>query len=808
MAQGFIQKEVRLQPRADTAGSFQIEKRNLQLLHCLKHDNIVELLCSYSTRKNGCERHFFIFREEPMDLQAFFALSEVPGGFSDPYTYYAALQGLASALHSIHNFKLDSATRTPGYTRTGSHRDLRPHNILVRADTMLIADFGLADFKDPDRSRGSQTLWKAGRGDYIAPECYGNSFERRVVGRSLDTWAFGCMIIDIATYMTGGHTALERFRASRISLWLEPVENGFFFHNEALKSSVANQIASLERGQADPACVALMRAARKMLVMLPENRMPSLEIWTSMQHACLVKICDQATLELAAYDHALKARGDSAPSQTTLWFERARLRSWADIVGVAGSSTWHLFDSVQAYINIDGAQSLFCAARNLTTAQHKRMITAMDLEDEGAQAASLHLIFQERLTDYVQKLFDLLSVRLQRRADNWWTQQLLDTAAKDDLTTLATESCDTRNTPLRELGRRAHVKKSLVAVSECSTSEVVDESQLFLQHDRLSGLHEHGIRLYAFYEDGLRSEPVLVEEGLVQSSEYEQLTSEEATIRKVTLARLLATPAKPSSFHVLDCIGFIDGLPQGSAASSPKIDRPTKFLYKLPDGYSFPDRNHSEDQMPQDLLWVLENKQLDVPALERRISLAQVLVTSLHSLHLNGWLHKALSSNSILLFPHAPGIFDLSAPRIVGFTYSRPDGGIWYSAGYTASSGSTRAPDCVHPDYIDHKPWEPKPRFRRVYDYYSLGIILLEIGLWKSHRLMFQKYSKPDNITADVRYMEFVPKLYALMGSTYTNAVKKCLQNAFTKDEPGAGAENQLSEFYKDVVEPIVEMGV
>jgi hypothetical protein len=112
------------------------------------------------------------------------------------------------------------------------------------------------------------------------------------------------------------------------------------------------------------------------------------------------------------------------------------------------------------------------------------------------------------------------------------------------------------------------------------------------------------------------------------------------------------------------------------------------------------------------------------------MKLAQTLVASLHSLHLNGWLHKSLNSGNVLLFESSAGFYDLAEPRIVGFRDSRPDGDIWTSLGPQANPMLN---DYAHPTYrkpsvdTDGQIW-----FRRVYDYYSLGTMLLEIGVWRS----------------------------------------------------------------------------
>jgi serine/threonine protein kinase len=259
----FIQKEVRL---SSVPSSFQREKENLELLHCLKHPNIVELLCSYTTTSRtttpdstGTEstvidhKYFFLFPEEALDLQRFLQTPQPYGLFDRKETYYLALQGLASALSNVHNIKINKAVHLVDFERVGSHRDIRPPNILVRPNTFLLADFGLTDFKDVNNDRGSKTVFKAGRGDYIAPECYGKAFDRQSVGRTMDIWAFGCILVEIATYMETGSDGLRKFQDTRIGPWLPPFNNGYFFHERALKPIILDHMSHLQESTGDHA---------------------------------------------------------------------------------------------------------------------------------------------------------------------------------------------------------------------------------------------------------------------------------------------------------------------------------------------------------------------------------------------------------------------------------------------------------------------------------------------------------------------------------------------------------------------------
>lgn len=100
-AQTYIRKEVCLGRGPKRIGGFHTEKKNLELLHCIKHPNIVELLYSYTIFENGNEKHFLIFPEELMDLSEFFKCQNAPGKFTEPETFYFALQDLVSTSNSV-----------------------------------------------------------------------------------------------------------------------------------------------------------------------------------------------------------------------------------------------------------------------------------------------------------------------------------------------------------------------------------------------------------------------------------------------------------------------------------------------------------------------------------------------------------------------------------------------------------------------------------------------------------------------------------------------------------------------------------
>lgn len=75
------------------------------------------------------------------------------------------------------------------------HRDLKPHNILLRADEAhaLLADFGVARLLGADASHTDTTL-VAGTLAYMAPECFHGR-----VSRAADIYALGCVLFQLLT---------------------------------------------------------------------------------------------------------------------------------------------------------------------------------------------------------------------------------------------------------------------------------------------------------------------------------------------------------------------------------------------------------------------------------------------------------------------------------------------------------------------------------------------------------------------------------------------------------------------------------
>ncbi|MCJ1347144.1 hypothetical protein MMC31_005365 [Peltigera leucophlebia] len=219
------------------------------------------------------------------------------------------------------------------------------------------------------------------------------------------------------------------------------------------------------------------------------------------------------------------------------------------------------------------------------------------------------------------------------------------------------------------------------------------------------------------------------------------------------------------------------------------------------------------------------------PYLGKVFQLAKDLASSLYDLHEIGWLHKSISSHNILMFPAAltEASNYLSSSVLSGFVQSRPE--------QTQNSVGGPAPTYdlyEHPSYRKlalTKSNDVAIVFRRVYDFYSLGVVLLELGLWMTSSELYQPFraywvkerskSKDEEIQAEKEDLKeisiaesfrdkllerYVPRLGGKMGELYMDAVRFCLDAeksiGFTEDD-AEGRQRCGKEFKIKVVDKL-----
>ncbi|KAI8630295.1 nacht domain-containing protein [Xylariaceae sp. FL1651] len=264
---------------------FEREGRCLRLLNQLQHPNIIPLLGSYTHR----EEQNFLFPYIDMDLGNFLMSEARHRDFRWDFTFYSALAGLSSALSKTHRLHLNQADHDVDFEAIGYHHDLRPPNILVSADTFVLADFGLGSLKWAEEM--SHTPYKSISGDYIAPECTDRNENPQTVNRAIDVWAFGCLIAEVVTYMLKGAEGVREFRAKRLTPGRFPQwkDASFYQPHGDVKQEVSDWMETLRRDHPHPDLVP------RLIKIALDALQPDTEIRPDMGtiHQCLATLSMQ-----------------------------------------------------------------------------------------------------------------------------------------------------------------------------------------------------------------------------------------------------------------------------------------------------------------------------------------------------------------------------------------------------------------------------------------------------------------------------------------------------------------------------------
>ena len=257
------------------------------------------------------------------------------------------------------------------------------------------------------------------------------------------------------------------------------------------------------------------------------------------------------------------------------------------------------------------------------------------------------------------------------------------------------------------------------------------------------------------------------------------------------LGDFLSVPDRPHDLRILDCIGLFHD----------QADARYGVVYHLPWYMRDPARRTRPEDIckPSSLTHLLENVE-GILELGIRFDLAKKLMYSVVVLHTCGWLHKTIRSSNIIFFPPRPARGgsvinrrsfnnrqkDIGRPYIMGYGLSRPDdvSTVNTSRGYSRTVDGqwvkpvSREPECdVNIDLYKHpdKAANAARRFRHSYDIYSMGLVLLEIGLWQSLK-KFEDANWNDPYAFRKYVLErLVPDLWGQCGSIYGGVVRDCL---------------------------------
>ncbi|GIZ48446.1 hypothetical protein CKM354_001150600 [Cercospora kikuchii] len=241
------------------------------------------------------------------------------------------------------------------------------------------------------------------------------------------------------------------------------------------------------------------------------------------------------------------------------------------------------------------------------------------------------------------------------------------------------------------------------------------------------------------------------------------------------LSALLSFPRKPQEFCLPPFQGMFDDTKQNRFG----------FVFKEP-----------PESRDNSLGVTLHSRLLEPsPPLHERVELAQQLSQWLLYLHSVTWLHKSISSTSIMFFPVEGGGY--SRAYFGGFEYAR-----LVQSGTTGGNSDLRRALYTHPKYLPGI----ASGFRQTYDMYALGIVLIELAFWQPVRQIFgfgesgsqEELKLPAIVDAHEALMRpestVMKDVERLMGKRYTSAAHACIQGM-----PAFGLPDE-----KDQAEPLI----
>lgn len=741
---------------------FGRELECLKLLHRLQHVNIIKLLGSYTYRGE----HNLLFPRLEMDLETLLKREERFGEFKWNFTFYTALQGLSSALQSLHNLGLNTKEHGVDLARIVIHHDLRPANILVNHKTFILTDFGLARLKPAEGC--SQTIWPGGGADNTAPECMAGDFTRQSVGRPVDIWAFGCIIAEVATYIERGPKGIAEFSDRRkgpaFGLW-QGWKDRFFFQGDDLKPGIFPWFQELCFCPKDKQLYDLLKTARYMLRVDPKERPQATEVCAKMTFLSVTSLFHAVQVAFAKYCEFAKEQ-DEEPSSMNIWFEKEKLNSWGEVLGVTNKHCQPLeFEKVN-----DLGSRCQDILLHIFRLLDSRILQGPAEESETTVINPPKSPHQE-LQRLIQELWDLLPPGYEKNMER--------DIEFDSLL----------------VGKPLYSEASTVVAMEALRLEI---SAAFKAGERSFLLDiqdlEHGRELQEDQWIGMyRKETQVLIEYIVYTSRHDRVSVAERSLRMKLLAEALYKTPKPARFRVLDFIGFVESMA-----------RPTGYGFL----YAFPKSPTDGKVIPRTLLNSFLGKSKagmtrgSKPLLGERFCLASTLVSCLAELHTVGFFHRNINSSNIVFFGEATDpqtyLESLKEPYLINFRHSTLDERIFETEGPVGEDNIYR-----HPEY------NGRSRFREIYDYYSIGLVFLEIGLWEPLQWLSDRYptALPDQFRENL-IKNHVVLLGQTMGATYRNIVRICLDDTFDNLDKGSagGLSGRFGQFYEKVVEPLEEL--
>ena len=706
------------------------ELQNLSLLKLLNHPNIICLLSSYTYR----DCHNLLFPKASGGDLSDFLNCERPLLFERDKTFLIALTGLASVIHKVHSFTV----REFDISLIGCHHDLKPKNVLVDGDRFLLSDFGLSRFKL--ESDGSKTMYRTRNGYEIAPECQDleGTQEKHIVHRSSDIWSFGCIATYILIYMKKGSRGIKDFKDAR--KFIKDRETLYYFHRgNEVNYGMLNWLLKLEF-ECTTGERMLLQLIRKIFVLCPNKRPVTGDIVAVLQFTTL---CFLVRAIMSRFSALRESYSIDLPMIEFL-IEEKRFLSWQWSLGLIDDSLAPVEDYKQL-LDCDDFESTVAALINW-----QQVLDAFSPSSENVRC---RLILPIRQLN--SSLLALLQSNARISANSFLETKLLSTESPDFLDNLS------QFVPIQGLDIMLETKQKTLLSLTGELSFKTDWEKHYAC-DIWHGIHHNKSIDDIQY---CAQESVLVE-----WKDYEDPVRRELIKPRIKdIASLLCSIPLVSQLRILHCQGY--------------CHNPNRRAFGLL--YSFPQGNRI--QTLGSFLAKFHSSQY-LPDLGTRLRLAYSLASAVLAFHQVSWLHKNLSASNIV-FLCSSAITDnhklllsvLENPYIIGFMHSRSNHVTSFTEGPAPNSTDK---DYSHPDYLSND-----QRFEPLFDYYSLGLILFEIGVWRPLHKMTEKKGSPTEMLVKLRE-SWTPVMRLRAGAAYSECVQRCLDGTMQSQPLELGGRN------------------
>ncbi|KAF2468700.1 kinase-like protein [Lindgomyces ingoldianus] len=697
----------------------EVELENLSILSLLKHPNILDLLASYK-HKGKCNL-IFPYASGGNLADTLSGQVEQPQ-LQHQENMWIAIAGLASGIEAFHDFVEEKVD----LRLTGFHHDLRPRNILISGDKLILADFGLSRFKNAQEN--SDTNFKIGSGDYIAPECEDieGNFEKFRIHRSSDIWSLGCILIETGVYLSFGVSELSEFRKER--KFKVPSLSGryrtfslFHYGLDKENPTVCKWLCKLDAlGQ--HTFHKFVELCRKTLNLDHNRRPKAREVASKLQEIATLALYQQIDeLFISAYL-------PKEDSPTDCLFEHIRFRGWF----------WTLYgDLVDClpHFSITDFENVIDILRHMRNQLNGILSIPRDLPSPWRAIGHLN-----------DQLYQFLSPQQQQICRAWLTA------------TLTREPSVSLDSAPYVRQKDIRIRVSLGQMNHLANEHLErDKNHRQLNPSDIEIGSRFGDHNFGTIDKPADKPPVLIEWRTYNLAYVDERVNQEMFSRVELITDLLGTE-KPGEFRSLNCKGFFHDV--GRRAFGMVFDLPSPYPLQI-------------EPISLGTLITRTQRISSQPVLDGKFRLAYILARAILEFHSVAWLHKRLNSSNIAFFPNAGESVDdyVCRPFIIGFNHSRPNDPKAFTHGFSGADEKFYQ----HPVYLSGD-----SKYIAEYDYYSLGLVLLEIGLWGTLEDFGRKYLDASaEAMRKALISSRVPLLGKTMGLMFQHIVQTCLESRF-----------------------------